>query len=336
MKKIISNSKKTTVEKQIPALTNTIRSEATQIDFNKSTTQKQDFNSINKIWSEAQRATPEGQDTKAQKLDCHAHARNDVKVHHILSLSGGKDSTALAFFMKENNPEIFERMELVFCDTECEIPETYDYLNKIEVFLNKKITRLKPEKSFDHLYQTRKFLPSIVNRWCTVELKINVYKKYIDKKLKNISPDAIIKTYVGIRADELGRGLSTEKNDKLKTIFPFQEFGICKSDVEDILVNNGIGYSDYYKWRKRSGCYFCFYQSKMDWINLYENHPELYFKAMQYEKDNEDGSKLYGFNIDMRLSDIIKSENIIKIKEDYARKNKICKKVSICNLISYF
>ena len=53
--------------------------------------------------------------------------------YHILSLSGGKDSTALAFFMKENMPEIFEKLELVFCDTECELPELYDYLNKIEM-----------------------------------------------------------------------------------------------------------------------------------------------------------------------------------------------------------
>ena len=58
--------------------------------------------------------------------------------YHILSLSGGKDSTALAFFMKENMPEIFEKLELVFCDTECELPELYDYLNKIEIFLNNK------------------------------------------------------------------------------------------------------------------------------------------------------------------------------------------------------
>ena len=93
------------------------------------------------------------------------------KEYHILSLSGGKDSTALAFFMRDNMPEIFEKLELVFCDTEQEIPETYDYLNKIEIFLNKKITILKPEKSFDHLYDIRKFLPSIVNRWCTGDLK---------------------------------------------------------------------------------------------------------------------------------------------------------------------
>ena len=44
------------------------------------------------------------------------------KEYHILSLSGGKDSTAPAFFMKENMPEIFEKLELVFSDTKCDLP----------------------------------------------------------------------------------------------------------------------------------------------------------------------------------------------------------------------
>ena len=101
------------------------------------------------------------------------------KEYHILSLSGGKDSTALAFFIKENMPEIFEKMELVFCDTEKEIPETYDYLNKIEVFLGKEITVLKPEIGFDHYMSIYNHLPSIAQRWCTIELKTKVFRKRI-------------------------------------------------------------------------------------------------------------------------------------------------------------
>ena len=97
-----------------------------------------------------------------------------MQEYHILSLSGGKDSTALAFFMKENMPDIFEKTQLVFCDTEKEIPETYDYLNKIEIFLDKKIERLKPERSFDHFVSIYNHLPSISQRWCTIELKTKV------------------------------------------------------------------------------------------------------------------------------------------------------------------
>lgn len=240
------------------------------------------------------------------------------KEYHILSLSGGKDSTALAFFMRESMPEIFEKLELVFCDTEQEIPETYDYLNKIEIFLNKKITILKSEKSFDHLYDIRKFLPSIVNRWCTGDLKIRVYEKYIKSKYLEKNESAIIYTYVGIRSDELGRGISNS-NKRIIVKYPFQEFCISRDDIFKILYDVGINLPDYYRWRKRSGCYFCFYQSPNDWLNLYENHPDLFFKAMEYEKFNDKKAKIYGWNVNMCLKDMILPENIKKIRENYAK-----------------
>ena len=98
---------------------------------------------------------------------------------HILSLSGGKDSTALALLIKEKYPEIHEQIEYVFFDTECELEETYDYLNKLEVFLEKPIKRMKPYKSFDYLYSMYKFLPSIRFRWCTMHMKTETFRKYM-------------------------------------------------------------------------------------------------------------------------------------------------------------
>ena len=54
---------------------------------------------------------------------------DDRPVRHILSLSGGKDSTALAIYMRDRIPE----MEYAFCDTEKELPETYDYLARFNL-----------------------------------------------------------------------------------------------------------------------------------------------------------------------------------------------------------
>lgn len=64
---------------------------------------------------------------------------------HILNLSGGKDSTALAVFMRDKIPE----MEYVFCDTGSELKETYEYLEKVERFLDKPIVRLNSGQPFD-------------------------------------------------------------------------------------------------------------------------------------------------------------------------------------------
>ena len=45
-----------------------------------------------------------------------------------------------------------------------------------------------------------------------------------------------------------------------------------------------IGLPDYYEWRTRSGCYFCFYQRKAEWIGLSEKHPELFERAVAIEQ----------------------------------------------------
>src|SRR5690242_20121083 len=65
---------------------------------------------------------------------------------HILCMSGGKDSTALALYMRDRVPD----MEYVFCDTDKELSETYEYLNRVEAFLGKKIIRLNAKAGFDH------------------------------------------------------------------------------------------------------------------------------------------------------------------------------------------
>lgn len=261
----------------------------------------------------------------------------DKKEYHILSLSGGKDSTALAFFMRDNMPEIFEKLELVFCDTEHEIPETYAYLNKIELFLNKQITRLKPKRSFEDILATTNFLPSHKHRWCTGLLKTNSLKNYI-KNLKSKYGYSKIKLYIGIRSDEIFRTKAAGNNPLFSEVFPFVENNIYKSDVENILKTTGIGISDYYKWRKRSGCYFCFYQSCMDWLKLYENHPNLYKKAMEYEYNDcaEIKSGRMGFNMEYSLKDMIKPENIKKIKDKYLKMHKSEKEIIQTTLLSSF
>lgn len=223
--------------------------------------------------------------------------------------------------MKENMQDIFEKTELVFCDTECEIPETYDYLNKIEMFLDKKITRLKPYKSFEHLILTYGYLPSPIRRWCTVEMKTKPFRKFVYDKFKS-DKDLIIKLYIGIRGDEPQRAAYNKYGDNfIKEVYPFVDNAITHQDVMEILEKAGIGLPDYYKWAKRSGCYFCPYQSKMTWLNLYEHHPEFFFKAKAFEdaRNSNPQFKKVGWNLDMLLEDMIKPENMAKIKADYER-----------------
>ena len=62
-------------------------------------------------------------------------------VRHVVGLSGGKDSAALAIYLRDRLPDL----DYVFSDTDKELPETYDYLANIEAYLGKKIIRLQAD-----------------------------------------------------------------------------------------------------------------------------------------------------------------------------------------------
>lgn len=81
------------------------------------------------------------------------------KVKHVLGISGGKDSAALAVYMRDNYPEL--DIDYFFTDTGKELPEVYSFLSKLEGYLGKPILRINPDRDFDFwLMQHNNFLPS--------------------------------------------------------------------------------------------------------------------------------------------------------------------------------
>jgi 3'-phosphoadenosine 5'-phosphosulfate sulfotransferase (PAPS reductase)/FAD synthetase len=202
---------------------------------------------------------------------------------HVLGVSGGRDSAALAIYMRDRVPE----MEYYFCDTGSELPETYEYLSRLEAALGKPIARLNPDRDFDHwLWIYQGALPSPQMRWCTKNLKIKPFEAWIgdDKAF----------SYIAIRADENREGYISRKPN-IVPVFPFRDDGIEKADVMRILEDAGTGLPSYYEWRTRSGCYFCFFQRKGEWIGLAERHPELFERAVAYEdKVNYEATAMQG------------------------------------------
>ena len=241
--------------------------------------------------------------------DQQREAGMENKTRHILALSGGKDSSALAIYMRSKGID----MEYVFCDTGEELEETYDYILKLQSFLGKKVSWLQTEKDFKYyldLYNG--VLPDASTRWCTRMLKLKPYENYLGS-------DEVI-SYVGIRADEAQRKgyISTKPN--IKTVFPFIEDNIGKEEVFRILQESGLGVPSYYNWRSRSGCYFCFFQQKREWIGLYENHPDLFEKAAAYEKIGDNPRDIFTWNQGESLYDLIKPKRMAQIKTEYAKR----------------
>lgn len=205
----------------------------------------------------------------------------DKKVRHILGLSGGKDSTALAIYLHDKIPN----MEYFFCDTHEELPETYEFLDRLKARLGIEITYLSAERGFTHWLSVYKgFLPSPRSRWCTKQLKIIPLERFVG------NDEAV--SYIGIRVDEDRDGYISSK-DNITPVYPFKEDGLVKDDIIRLLEDSGIGMPKYYEWRSRSGCYFCFFQRKYEWVMLSEKHPDLFKKAVKYETEHSDGRKYY-------------------------------------------
>ena len=156
------------------------------------------------------------------------------KVKHVLGISGGKDSAALAIYLKDKYPNL--DVEYYTCDTGKELDETYQLIDNLEVYLGKKITQLmaaqdSPEAPFDHFLSVYGgYLPSAMSRWCTKKLKLEPFEQYI-------AGDQPIVSYVGIRGDEDREGYISKKPN-IQSIFPFRKNIWSEDVIRKVLANS--------------------------------------------------------------------------------------------------
>lgn len=157
-------------------------------------------------------------------------------IRHVLGISGGKDSAALAIYLKMLYPTL--ELEYYSSDTGKELDETYQLVDNLQIYLGKKIAILKgaegsPLASFDHFLKIYGgYLPSTQARWCTKKLKLEPFEKYVGN-------DQVV-SYVGIRGDEDREGYISRKSN-IQSIFPFRQ-NIWSEDVVDkFLANGNIG-----------------------------------------------------------------------------------------------
>jgi uncharacterized pyridoxamine 5'-phosphate oxidase family protein len=157
------------------------------------------------------------------------------KVRHVLGISGGKDSAALAIYMWQKYPHL--DIEYYTCDTGKELDETYQLINNLEVFFGKKITLLKAagksiEDPFDHFHKMYGgYLPSSNARWCTKKLKLEPFENFV-------GDDPVI-SYVGIRGDEEREGYISRKTN-IQSIFPFRKNIWSEDVISKVLSNSAI------------------------------------------------------------------------------------------------
>ena len=235
---------------------------------------------------------------------------------HVLGLSGGRDSAALAVHMRQTYPEL--DIDYFFTDTGKELPEVYEFLVKLEGFLGKPILRLNPDRDFDFwLKQYNNFLPSAQTRWCTRQLKLRPFEHWIKPMLDD---GDTVYSYVAIRADEEYREGYASKHERLVVKLPFKEAGIDKPGVLEILEGAGLGLPAYYEWRTRSGCTFCFFQQKIEWVRLRERHPDFFEEAKSYEKNALEHGSPFTWSRGESLEELEQPGRVEQIRADHLKR----------------
>lgn len=203
---------------------------------------------------------------------------------NIVSFSGGKDSTAMLLMMIEQNMKIDE---IIFLDTGVEFPQMYNHIKKVEMFINRPITILKSDKSFeyymfDHIKSRGKnkgqkgySWSDFRNRWCTSRLKKDVIKKYL-KKYKGYN----IIEYHGIAYDEPKR-IKDTPNIK----YPLYENKITEKEALQYCYSKGFNWNGLYEKFDRLSCWCCPLKSIKELKILYNDFPELWKKLKQWDNN---------------------------------------------------
>ena len=222
--------------------------------------------------------------------------KRDPSVLYAVSCGGGVNSIAMII-------ELIERKApldiIVFADTGAEMPETLAYIPYFQkAYLDKHnhkiITAKNKHGSLQEISEKNHIipLPASRRRWCTTDVKIIPVKQTCRKIMSEREKKKLIQ-YVGFASDEAHRIKPDPKQPKyIKTCYPLNDLKITRDGCKKIIASQNL------LEPIRSGCYFCQYQSKAKWQKLYEQHPELYDKAVEFEKQayDTDSKKPLFFN----------------------------------------
>lgn len=186
---------------------------------------------------------------------------------HIVALSGGKDSTAMALALAEMEPRDYT---YICTPTGDELPEMLDHWLNLGRLLGKPILPVTNGRSLAGIIQAENILPNWRMRWCTRRLKIEPFERYIMHHL----PCTV---YVGIRADEVRDGADYDMSLLVNYDFALSRWGWGIGDVRGYLKRRGVEIPE------RTDCANCFFQTLYEWWRLWRYHPDKFAEGEQWE-----------------------------------------------------
>lgn len=183
---------------------------------------------------------------------------------HVVALSGGKDSTAMALRLREVEPREYV---YVCTPTGNELPEMFAHWRMLGELLGTPLTPVVGG-TLEGIIDAEQMIPNFRARFCTRMLKIMPYAGWLMQQGRPVV------SYIGLRADEPEREAGDYANVPDVTMrFPMREWGWGLRDVLGYLDKRGIVIP------RRTDCAWCFYQTLGQWYDLFRDHPESYAEA---------------------------------------------------------
>lgn len=195
----------------------------------------------------------------------------------VVSLSGGKDSTAMLLMMIERGEQIDD---IVFFDWGMEFPQMYEHLDKLEDYIKRPITRLYPTGGFEYYLVDRVKVrgkrkgergygwANFHCRWCT-RVKYNAINKHTNG--------------AGICI-----GYAYEERFRRPRYFPHQrypllEWGVAETVARDYCYSLGFDWGGLYKIFDRVSCWCCPMKNRRELLAIHDNFPELWQELLRLD-----------------------------------------------------
>jgi 3'-phosphoadenosine 5'-phosphosulfate sulfotransferase (PAPS reductase)/FAD synthetase len=187
-------------------------------------------------------------------------------MNNIVSLSGGKDSTAMLLMMLKKKIPVDH---IVFFDTDWEFPGMYEHIDKLEKYIDRKIIKLKYKNSLEELFKKYGFA-SFNSRWCT-RIKVNTINKFCNKNKPYIQ-------WIGYSYDERKRIKRT-----IGYCYPLVDWKITEDDALKYCHEKGFNWGGLYEKYKRVSCWNCPLQSLSDLKALWKYFPDLWVELIKMQ-----------------------------------------------------
>jgi 3'-phosphoadenosine 5'-phosphosulfate sulfotransferase (PAPS reductase)/FAD synthetase len=186
---------------------------------------------------------------------------------HVVPISGGKDSTALALWLQANEPRQYT---YVCTPTGNELPDWFAHMRGLSERLGQTIHPVMGG-TLRGIIDQEHMIPNFRARFCTRMLKIEPFAAWLMQR----TPATV---YVGLRADEEDReGGDYRRVPNTELRFPLRELGWGEADVLAFLEQREV------RIPERTDCAWCFYQTLGEWWVLWREHPDIFHDGEQIE-----------------------------------------------------